>query len=297
MAFDCLYCPWPSIIFIFWKSCDCFENRVGSEYFIISDYSGKILVHVDFTWSRVALYCRCFFNTIPIVYVLRSTFRRHAKRFRCWAKNTASQIWIWSDFVFSSVFEFERETYRGVWRRETKNLLVGSSSAVVRITGVGFWRLPVAFDKSRSSTRALCWTIWDTVNLEFSDLENDICCGIYDEIERDKTIATVWHLRGDWPTPSAGEYGGSESGGLSGKLCLKKLLLFFFLCQIVTVVMLILYRQVYLYFPSTRLPFQFESVIWGGRRSGLTCTDASLTFKIVLRPDCQNNLLFYILFM
>lgn len=27
-------------------------------------------------------------------------------------------------------------------------------------------------------------------------------------------------LRGDWPTPSAGEYGGSESGGLSGKLCL-----------------------------------------------------------------------------
>lgn len=28
-------------------------------------------------------------------------------------------------------------------------------------------------------------------------------------------------LRGDWPTPSAGEYGGSESGGLSGKLCLK----------------------------------------------------------------------------
>lgn len=29
-------------------------------------------------------------------------------------------------------------------------------------------------------------------------------------------------LRGDWPTPSAGEYGGSESGGLSGKLCLNK---------------------------------------------------------------------------
>lgn len=28
-------------------------------------------------------------------------------------------------------------------------------------------------------------------------------------------------LRGDWPTPSAGEYGGSESGGLSGKLCLR----------------------------------------------------------------------------
>jgi len=29
-------------------------------------------------------------------------------------------------------------------------------------------------------------------------------------------------LRGDWPTPSAGEYGGSESGGLSGKLCLSE---------------------------------------------------------------------------
>jgi len=29
-------------------------------------------------------------------------------------------------------------------------------------------------------------------------------------------------LRGDWPTPSAGEYGGSESGGLSGKLCLRE---------------------------------------------------------------------------
>jgi len=40
--------------------------------------------------------------------------------------------------------------------------------------------------------------------------------------KRMKLSKTV--LRGDCPTPSAGEYGGSESGGLSGKLCLRKLI-------------------------------------------------------------------------
>lgn len=161
-----------------------------------------------------------FFDT----YHVRITFefRPTCETFSLFGKENAFQIWIWSDFVLSSVFGFGRETNRDVWQHETKNLLVGSSSAVVWTTGVGFWWLPVVFDKSRLSTIALCWLIWDTVNLAFSDLENDIFWG-----ERNKTIVAVWHLRGDWPTPSAGEYGGSESGGLSGKLCLKKSLLFF----------------------------------------------------------------------
>lgn len=39
----------------------------------------------------------------------------------------------------------------------------------------------------------------------------------------DNSYTSVCVIRGDWPTPSAGEYGGSESGGLSGKLCLETL--------------------------------------------------------------------------
>lgn len=69
----------------------------------------------------------------------------------------------------------------------------------------------------------------------------------------------------------------------------------YFLLQIVTVVMSILCRRVDLYFPPTRLTFQFESVIWEEEgRSGSRGVVTPVTFKIVPPIACWNNLLFLV---